>query len=59
MSELTILTERDKAALRPFVRAAEKLEEEGMLRHGEHLKPAVYFEAAEYLALIYAFEAKV
>lgn len=52
------LPERLRDALRPFVRYAEKLEQDGRLRSDSDNPPAP-FTAAQWLALLYAAEALV
>jgi len=53
------LPERLRDALRPFVRYAEKLEQDGRLRSDCDGPPPAPFTAAQWLALLYAAEALV
>ena len=59
MANITVLTDRQKAALRPFLREAELLEENGFLDPAAKMKPGAYFPAEQWQALIYAFETLV
>lgn len=49
-----LLPDRQKAALRPFLREARRLDVE--MGPNEHRKPPAYFEMVEWLALLYAFD---
>lgn len=53
------LSDRQKTALRPFVKAARKLDTDRMLATSAHMKPGAYFEPMEWLALLYAFDGLV
>ena len=51
-----MLTDKQKAALRPFVRKAEWLEQNGFLRSDYGTAPSIHLSVEEFLALIYEFE---
>jgi hypothetical protein len=59
MSKAVVLSDRQKAALRPFVREAAKLEQDGFLRSDARMKSGAYFDTGVWLALLYAFESDV
>lgn len=60
MSTPTIFTDRQRAAVAPFVRAIRRLDAERALPgHADHMQPALHLDVGALLAFLYAFDADV
>ncbi len=53
------LTERQKRALAPIIRALRALDRDGYLSANARMKPAVYLEPDDCFALLYEFDGLV
>lgn len=56
MSKLPVLTDRQKATLRPLLGDLRKMEKEGILCSDGHTAPAVWLDADKWLAFLYEFD---
>lgn len=56
MSKPPVLTDRQKAALRPLLRAVRKMEMEGILCSDGHVAPAVWLDSQQWLSFLYEFD---
>ncbi len=56
MSDPIVLSERQEAALWPFLREARALDREGYLEPTAHMQPLGCLRTRDWLALLYAFE---